>query len=98
MSLEDAILILAEAVQELTAAIGGKPSKPVTEDAPDPAQTSIQDFSPTESTYGLMPWPIQQDRSMSFTYYDKHRKGIARCGRCGKVGYNIRSCDRHQDL
>jgi hypothetical protein len=95
MSLEDAILVLAESVQELTAAIGGKSSEPVTDSAPEPAQRSIRDFIEFTPLWS-MPKPPSDD--MHFTNYDKNRKGAMQCSRCGKVGYNIRTCDRHQDL
>ncbi|HIB67307.1 MAG TPA: hypothetical protein EYO33_19920 [Phycisphaerales bacterium] len=97
MSLENAILVLAEAVQELAAAIGGEEVVTIYPQSPDTAQTSIEDFTLAEQLAQDFPNGVP-GRSMAFTYYDKHRKGITRCGRCGKVGYNIRSCDRHQDL
>ena len=64
------------------------------EEATDLAQTSIEDYIEKSARKSVS----TIDRSMHFTYYDKRRKGIMQCSRCGKVGYNIRTHDRHKDL
>lgn len=85
MSLEDAILVLAEAVQELAIALGGSTppsaSTPEPIEVPDPAQTSIHDFKISEG------WPTGSEHGN----FGKKK----RCSICGKEGYNKRTHPWH---
>lgn len=80
MSLEDSILVLAEAVQELAAAMGSYSSKLESEEAPEPAQTTLEEFTVEK--------PHRDHNHM-------RRKFIYRCSICGLVGYNARSHPDH---
>jgi len=60
------------------------------DEAADPAQTSIEDY--------FDELKMKPDYSQSYRDYDKHRKGVISCSRCGRVGYNIRTHDRHKYL
>lgn len=85
MSLEDSILLLAEAVQELAIAVAAS-TPPLaleleTVEAADDAQTSIQDFTLTEA------WP----RGAEHGGFGKPKH----CTICGREGFNKRTHDRH---
>lgn len=85
MSLEDSILLLAEAVQELAIAVAASTPPLALEEArdleTDDAQTSIQDFTLTEA------WPSGSEHGG----FGKPKH----CTICGREGFNKRTHDRH---
>jgi hypothetical protein len=80
MSLEAAIIRLAEAIETLAASTPSLASEPVSIPDADVAQTTIQDFI---ITYG---WPNGSEHG------NFGKKKI--CSGCGKEGFNIRTCHR----
>lgn len=101
MSLEDAILVLAEAVQELAIALGGSTppsaSTPEPIEVPDPAQTSIEDFSKTIDPLTrsiLVRYPTLTEGWPTGAEHGNFGKK-KRCSICGKEGYNKRTHPWH---